>query len=489
MPLNWREIEKILSELELVGCRFGRMSQPTFSSVVWDIHCPDGSMWRMFAEIGTQDARIHRLSRDARPKENQKARTLGKKLRFVQFFHAQVEGALITAVDQVKGDRLVRFSFRAGRGNGFLFIRLYSGAGANIIVTDEDLTIKDVLLRRPQRNEVPGKRFDAPDFSAPVPEGADRFIVREYPGTTGFNAFIETSHDEETPRQDILGVLRARLEAQREEALSEIASSIRAMERKSEENREFESLKHTADLLAANLHLISRGEDWVTIQDWSRPEKHEVTIALDPLASPSDNVQTYYDRYRRAKGAVEHAQRELAQLERRQKEISDYYDELLKERDEERKDTKARLSRAIRKETPKTSRPETAGMTRTSGGFTLIAGRNARENDELLRTAVKGNDWWMHTRDVPGGYVFIKNIQGKTIPLPVLLDAAQLSVYFSKVRTASHADVYYTQVKYLKRVKGGKLGLVIPTQEKTIHVKVDASRVKELLQGEDDDIP
>ncbi|AEC02125.1 NFACT RNA binding domain-containing protein [Parasphaerochaeta coccoides] len=490
MSLNWREIEKILSELELAGCRFGRMTQPTFSSVVFELYAPDRAMWRLFIEIGNQDARIHRLSSDARPKEDEKVRKMGKKLRFVQFFHAQLEGAIITAVKQQEGDRLVRISFRAGWGNGFLFIRLYSGAGANIIVTGEDLIIKDVLLRRPQRGEIPGKLFESPDFSIPSTSEAERFSVRDYPSSQDFNSFIEESHAGDAIQQDALDILRSRLEDQRDAALADIESSIRAMERRKAENEQHESLKHTADLLASHIYLIGKGAQWVTIKDWSREDGHEMTIALDPLASPSDNAQAYYDKYRRTKGAAEHAERELEQLERRRNETLDYYTDLLRVREEDRRDTKVRLSRALKKEPAKTPKEIETGIIRTSGGFTLIAGRNARENDALLRTAVKGNDWWMHTRDVPGGYVFIKNIQGKTIPLPVLLDAAQLSVYFSKVRTATHADVYYTQVKYLKRVKGGKLGLVIPTQEKTIHVKVDVSRVKELLQGgEADDIP
>jgi predicted ribosome quality control (RQC) complex YloA/Tae2 family protein len=37
--------------------------------------------------------------------------------------------------------------------------------------------------------------------------------------------------------------------------------------------------------------------------------------------------------------------------------------------------------------------------------------------------------------------------------------------------------VYYTQVRYLRRVKGGKRGLVIPTREKTLIVRLERESI------------
>jgi predicted ribosome quality control (RQC) complex YloA/Tae2 family protein len=117
----------------------------------------------------------------------------------------------------------------------------------------------------------------------------------------------------------------------------------------------------------------------------------------------------------------------------------------------------------------------------------LIVGRSAKENDELLRHYAKGYDWWMHTRDYPGGYVFIKGMKGKSVPLDVLLDAANLAVVFSKAKGQRHVDLYYTQVKYLRRAKDGPVGLVLPSQEKNFPVTVDDARVKRLLSPRGDD--
>ena len=122
------------------------------------------------------------------------------------------------------------------------------------------------------------------------------------------------------------------------------------------------------------------------------------------------------------------------------------------------------------------------GLRFQSGPFTLMVGRTAKENDELLRRYVRGNDYWLHTRDYPGGYVFIKYISGKSVPLETLLDAANLALHYSKGRSAGKAELYYTQVKYLRRAKEGKQGLVIPTQEKNLSIELDEERVQRLLK-------
>ncbi len=121
------------------------------------------------------------------------------------------------------------------------------------------------------------------------------------------------------------------------------------------------------------------------------------------------------------------------------------------------------------------------GLYIKSGDWEIIVGRNAKENDLILRSSTRGNDIWMHTRDFAGGYIIIKAKKNMTVPLEVLLDGAYLAIFFSKARKNNKADLYYTQVKYLKRIKGAKTGLIIPTQEKNLSVDMDEKRVRRLL--------
>ncbi len=120
------------------------------------------------------------------------------------------------------------------------------------------------------------------------------------------------------------------------------------------------------------------------------------------------------------------------------------------------------------------------GLAYLIDGWYILAGRTAAENDELLRHHVRGQDMWLHVRDVAGGYVFIKHRPGKTVPLDILLDAGNLAVHHSKARKTGQADLYYTQVKYLRRAKNAPKGTVLPSQEKNLTVRLDQNRLKKL---------
>jgi predicted ribosome quality control (RQC) complex YloA/Tae2 family protein len=162
------------------------------------------------------------------------------------------------------------------------------------------------------------------------------------------------------------------------------------------------------------------------------------------------------------------------------------YARLLTSSGDEKSDIRL-LKRELGSETAdKVTKVRSPGLTIQSGQFTLLVGRNAKENDELLRRWVRGNDYWMHTRDTPGGYVFIKFKRDKSVPLDVLLDAANLALVFSKAKNQGKADLYYTQVKYLRRPKKGKTGEVIPTQEKNLSVTLDEGRLARLLSEDED---
>ena len=168
---------------------------------------------------------------------------------------------------------------------------------------------------------------------------------------------------------------------------------------------------------------------------------------------------------------------EEAEATRREIESTrERYESLLSERQGDK--MQKEMSRQSDRKHQDDGRP---GVRLTIQGFDIIIGRNARENDEILRHDTRGSDIWMHTRDTSGAYVIIKSRKGKTVPLPVLLDAASLAIHYSKAKKNGKADLYYTEVKYLRRAKDGKKGLVIPTQERNLFAELDEKRVKELL--------
>jgi predicted ribosome quality control (RQC) complex YloA/Tae2 family protein len=193
-------------------------------------------------------------------------------------------------------------------------------------------------------------------------------------------------------------------------------------------------------------------------------------------------AQKYYEQYRKEKSGLVGIQREIAAGERELQEVTEKYSRLMKEDNPLilakllKKGGASRVSPASSSKKEK-SRP---GLSFRRGEWLIIVGRDARENDELLRRHVKGNDLWLHARDYHGSYVFIRHRAGKTVPLDILLDAGNLAIFYSKGRNNGEGDLFYTSVKYLRRAKDGPKGLVIPTQEKNLHIIIDETRLSSL---------
>ena len=94
--------------------------------------------------------------------------------------------------------------------------------------------------------------------------------------------------------------------------------------------------------------------------------------------------------------------------------------------------------------------------------------------------AAKLEDLDTHTIQLFYNSLTKSGLAPKTVPLDILLYAGNLAVYHSKARRNGQADLYYTQVKYLRRAKNGPKGLVLPTQEKNLLVKIDEQRLRKL---------
>ena len=71
--------------------------------------------------------------------------------------------------------------------------------------------------------------------------------------------------------------------------------------------------------------------------------------------------------------------------------------------------------------------------------------------------------------------MFVKSVPGESLPLYTMLDAGNLALFYSNRKSSGQGDVDYT--RYLRRIKGGKGGLVIPTREKSLIVRLERERI------------
>ncbi len=222
-------------------------------------------------------------------------------------------------------------------------------------------------------------------------------------------------------------------------------------------------LRHHADLLMIYQHELPRKLDKVDLDDPATGER--VTIPLDPRRSALANAQAIYERakrlqrgrplvlqrLRRLEGEVHLLQTELERVENGNG-VSEQAGTLLHTLPRKRKQS-----------------PPTAPRAYSIDGYTVLVGKNARQNDELLRAA-HADDLWMHARGVPGSHVVVHRHGNKEFPRNVMLEAARLAAQYSKARNERRVEVIVAEVRHVRKPKGAPAGMVIVTQEDTLVV-------------------
>jgi predicted ribosome quality control (RQC) complex YloA/Tae2 family protein len=478
MSLNWKEIDTILGELRLEGSFIQKIRQPNYHSLLFDLYNPDGGRYRLLIELKPGECRMHSLSKDL------PADRTGKLQRFAQLLRSRLQGSLITRASQLGGERIVKIEASHYGEITILYIRLWSNA-ANIIAADADDTIIDAFYRRPNKQEVSGAACELSTIAdGKTPNPAHGNLREAYDGSQSFNAFIESAYETETQSvalNEKLDELRE-LVSERRRRLNQLIDNKR---RELVSAGSLEQLKDTADNLAASAHLIQPGSQWVEIPDYAHGGE-PVAVKLDAKLNGWENVEAYYEAYSKAKRTAEHLQEDIKAAQRDLEHLDHEYTRVLSAHGEleEQRNLAQKLLHHLRPRSGSKDTSSTPGLSFHSGAFTILVGRTAKENDQLLRSYTRGNDYWLHTRDYPGGYVFIKYIAGKSVPLETLLDAGNLALYFSKARSNGRADLYYTQVKHLRRAKGATYGTVLPTHEKNLAVELDRNRIERLFGGD-----
>lgn len=503
MSLNCAEIDKILEELDLEGSYIQKVVQSSYSVMVLYLYKTRPMSLVICLEPGA--CRLHETTR--------KIPKFDKPLRFMELLRSRLRGAKITEAVQLNNDRIVRLSLETASGMLYLYIRLWSGA-ANMLLVDNGIIV-DAFYRRPSRHEVSGEPWQplpgeseatttqtfgnepsaaagseskavAESVSTTVsPIAADKpvktYTVRSYDASKTFNEAIDEWYARQAP---VLSLEALRAEAERFYGLKieKISRALEKLEAKKHSFLQADTLKHQGDLLLANLYRIPQGASSVELEDYAA-DNRIIRIALDPRKTAQENAAGYYERYKKAVSGLEAL---TDDIEASKRMLAALNEELAKLRVEEnpyliekvlhkRKIPVQRKQAAQEKERP--------GLTFYHDGWILYVGRTAAENDELLRYHVRGKDMWLHVRDYSGGYVFIKNKNGKTVPLPVLIAAGNLAVFYSKARRNGQADLYYTAVKDLRRAKNAPKGTVLPSNEKNLSIKLDPAVLKQLEQS------
>lgn len=250
-----------------------------------------------------------------------------------------------------------------------------------------------------------------------------------------------------------------------------------------------EEAKLFAEILYANLYELKEKTHKLLLPNFY--DDTEIEIPLDIRFTPAENAKRYYDKYNKQKRALVFIQEQLDKTKDEIYYLESILDSIekcsgveeLKEIREELVETgfvKAH-GRKGKKEKETTSKPLSF---RSSEGFALLVGKNNRQNDQLtLKTASK-DDLWFHVKDIPGSHVILRT-EGKTPGEASIQEAALLAAYFSKAKQSANVPVDYALVKFVKKPKGAKPGMVIYTDNRTLYVTPEKTRLLEFADLEE----
>lgn len=238
-----------------------------------------------------------------------------------------------------------------------------------------------------------------------------------------------------------------------------------------------EDMKLKGDLLSANIYRLQKGDKKAVLENFYDESCPQIEIKLDSRLAPPQNAQKYYSEYRKSLTAEKKLAEQIALGEEELKYIDSVFDSLTRANTEnEVNELRLELAeqgyiRAVRlKGKPPKSNPPSEYL--SSDGYTILLGRNNKQNDKLtLKTAAK-TDIWLHTHNIPGSHAIIVT-NGETPPDSTIEEAAIIAAVNSKAKDSSQVPVDYCLVKFVKKPVGAKPGMVIFTNNKTLYVTPD----------------
>ncbi|MFO3667064.1 NFACT family protein [Anaerococcus kampingiae] len=226
-----------------------------------------------------------------------------------------------------------------------------------------------------------------------------------------------------------------------------------------------------ADLLAANQYRIEEKSKEVVLEDFYNDNK-AIKISLDPMRSPWDNINDYYNRAKKIKSSVSYAKKDLPKQEELLNYLEQLYDFInrtssisdLNEIREEMIDNKLIKRKTKKKNKVKLSKPM---HFKTINGSDIYVGKNSKQNDYITLKLARKDDLWFHVKDLPGSHVILK---ADKINQEDIIVASYLAALNSSVASENKVDVDYTEKKNVNKAKGAKEGMVYYENFKTITV-------------------
>lgn len=226
-------------------------------------------------------------------------------------------------------------------------------------------------------------------------------------------------------------------------------------------------LEQIANILASNIHLVKPYQKSITVYDFYND--CNITIELNTNISPNENVNYYFNKYKKCKrtilvlnDTINNTKNDIKYYQCLQKQLENATTNDLKD---------ILIEIGIKKNIVKRTVPTITKYTDLKGNMILV-GKNNTQNDYITNTLAKNNDYFFHVTSYPGSHVIFQgNLDDDAIKL-----ASTIAVYHSKLNGIVSVD--YVQKKYVKKIKGMKGSFVTYSNQKTTHADNNFEYIK-----------
>lgn len=310
------------------------------------------------------------------------------------------------------------------------------------------------------------------------------YVVVPSEEITSINAFLDDFYHKKETSDEFIGYRNSVLKLILNE-LKKYNTRLVNMNKKLEECDKKDLYRVYGELLTANLYHINSNENLEFIELNNYYDSNQIIkIPLDKTISPSLNAKNFFKKYNKLKNACEivNTQKEdtmreinyiesiIYELEAATtiSDIDSIYTEFSENFLGKRVSVSCKTSK--KKGTKKRKEEIFDPLTFVIDGYTVLVGKNNKQNDYLSLKYAHSNDLWFHTKDIHGSHVLLKT-NNEEIPQETINKCASLCAFHSKARNSSNVSVDYTFIRYVKKPSGSKPGMVIYTNFQTVNVQ------------------
>jgi predicted ribosome quality control (RQC) complex YloA/Tae2 family protein len=216
-----------------------------------------------------------------------------------------------------------------------------------------------------------------------------------------------------------------------------------------------------ANIIMANLHAIPGQATSAALYDFYHDRT--IDIKLKKELNAQQNAAYYYRKAKNSKQETNMLTKKLSDSKERLKKLQTDL-AIVKQ---------ATSLKELKPYIPKEQQQQQQSAFRVfeHQGFSILVGKSAANNDELTMKHSHKNDLWLHAKDVAGSHVLIKWKPGQEFPREVIIKAARLAAYYSKLKGSALVPVSYTLKKFVRKRKGSEPGEVVVDKEEVMMVE------------------